>query len=464
MSIYYPQGGLILRATWEDFKSQSAKNLSVTEFNITAKSLYIERNDYSEADKFKATLDYNDFPFDPRCLRSIAVTICIEDRKKNFKSDNSLNKIIPVMDKNIVFIGFADESSIRMDSETKTITFEGRDYTSLFIDQKRINTEPISMSKPIDEIIKDLINEQDATKDIIVVNRTGETLPVPSKLSADYNPTTSVRNVKRKETYWDIMQDIVSHFGFVGFIELDKYVITKPQNIYEKKEIKQFIYGGNIKELNFQRKLGRAKNFNVRVISFNPLEKKTEEALIPKEAITPDFIANNGNKEITIPQLDKDGKKIEPEKTADYISFPVKDVVNKEQLIKIGESVFEEMSRQQIEGSLTTYEMEIPEEIDGNKTRSISFEKIKNGTAIRVYLSSSELGFLNSKSDFNKKLAFLISRGYSHDIAVVFAKSLDRINTAFYTKSVTYELDQDNGFSMKLDFINFIDLDSSLQG
>lgn len=459
MSLYFPQGGIILRVTWEDFGTKNEVLSKTYDLNIQAKSLVVERNDYSEADTFKATIDYKSFPFDPRSIRACAVTICIEDRKKMFNSDNSLHLIEPNED-NIVFIGFADESQIRFDNESRTVTLEGRDYTGLFIDQKRINTEPISMSKPLDEIIKDLINEQEATKAIKIVNRTGEaSLPIPAKLSSDYNPTTSVRNVKRKETYWDIMQDIVSHFGFVGFIELDKYVITKPQNIYEKKEIKQFIYGGNIKELNFQRKLGRAKNFNVKVISFNPLEKKTEEALIPEEALDPNIKAPR----VTIPQLDKDGKKIDPPKDADFITFSVKDVTSKEQLIKIGESIFEEMSRQQIEGSLSTYEMEIPEETTSG-TKPILFSKVRNGTAIRVYFTQEELKEISSNSNFNQKVAFLIRRGYEKDVARALAGSLDRINTAFYTKSVTYELDQDNGFSMKLDFINFIDLDSSLQG
>lgn len=459
MSLYYPQGGIILRVRWEDFGTNNQVLSKYYDLNVQARSLYVERNDYSEADTFRAVIDYKSFPFDPRTIRSCSVTICIEDRKKMFNSDNSLHLIVPNED-NIVFVGFADESKVQFDHETRTVTLEGRDYTALFIDQKRIFVEPIPMSKPIDQIIKDLINEQEATKEIQVINRTGEaTLPIPANLSADYNPTTSVRNTKRKETYWDIMQDIVSHFGFVGFIELDKYIITKPQNIYEKKEIKQFIYGGNLKELSFERKLGRAKDFNVKVVSFNPLDKKVETALLPEEAIDPNIKAPR----VTVAQLDKNGKKIEPQKEADFITFSVKDVTSKEQLIKIGESIFQEMSRQQIEGSLTTFEMEIPEETS-RETKPIKFSKIRNGTAIRVYLSQSELNEISSKSDFNQKLAFLIRRGYATEVARALAGSLDRINTAFYTKSVSYEMDQDNGFTMKLSFINFIDLDSTLKG
>lgn len=460
MSLYYPQGCVILRPRWEDFGTNEAILQEVKDIPVSCRSLTVERNDYSEADTFRATIDYQAFPFDPRCIRACGITICMEDRKKTFNTDNSLNLIEPSA-ANIVFLGFVDESSIQFDDETRTVRIEGRDYTSLFIDQKRVNTDPIPLTKPIDQLIKDLINEQEATREIVVENRTGAPLPALSSLAADFNPVTSVKNVKRKETYWEIMQSIVSRVGLVGFIELDKYVITKPQNVYEKKNIKHFIYGGNIKELNFTRRLGRAKDFNVLVKSFNALEKRVDEAKIPLEATDEQFKSRYGSVEISVPQLDKDGKKIDPPKTADYYTFLVKDVNSKAQLITIGESIFEELSRQQIEGSLTTFEMEVPEE-QGSELSPILFSQIRNGSAIRIFLDQKELEEISSISNKAQKKAFLLRRGYPNPLADAFADSLSRINTVFYVKSVMFEMDMDNGFTMKIEFINFIDLDSRL--
>jgi len=462
MALYYPQGAVILRVTWEDFGSNAEVLQDVKVMPVSCRNLSVERKGYEEADKFSARIDYKAFPFDPRCIRSCGITVCIEDRKKIFNQSNSLSLIEPSED-NIIFQGFADESSMEFDDETRSIVIDGRDFTGLFIDQKRLNTSPIPLSKPIDQIIQDLILEQRATEEIVVENRTGEPLPVLAKLAPDFNPVTSVKNQKRKETYWDIIQDILGRVGLVGFIEIDKFIISKPQNIYEKKEIKQFIYGGNVKNIKFTRKLGRSKNYNVKVSSFNSLDKRVEEAKIPEEATDPNFIQNFGNTVVTVPQLDKDGKKIEPPKTADYMTFLVKDITDKEQLIKIGESVYEEMSRQQIEGTLTTFEMEIPEETD-NGTSPIKFSKLRNGTAIKVFFDQSEIEELRSNASKEEKRNFLIKRGYPIDVASAFAESLDRINTAFYTRSVRFELDQEDGFTMTLDFINFIDLDSNLLG
>jgi hypothetical protein len=447
--------------TWEDFGTKNKTLNEVIDIDVSCKSARIERNDYTEADTVRLTIDYSAFPFDPRCIRACGITVFMEDVKSRFDKNGKPTIIRPndlpieAEASNKVFIGFADESSIKLDSDNKTVELEGRDYTGLFIDIKRLNSDPIPLSKPIDQIIKELIHEQENTKNIEVINRTGETLPTLAKLAPDFNEATSVKNQHRKETYWEIIQDILGRVALIGFIELDKFIINKPQNIYEKKNIKHFIWGKNIKDISFKRKLGRAKDFNVKVVSFNPLEKKVETVLIPKEATHPLV----KGPEVTIPQLDKNGKKIEPPKTADYITFSVKDVTNKEQLIKIGESIFLEMSRQQIEGELSTFEMAVPEE---NKKLPIKFNEMRNGSAIRVFFSSDEMGQLNSNSDEKTKRNFLIKRGYPNNVATAFAKSLDKINTAFYVKSVSFEMDRDNGFSMKINFINFIDLDSSL--
>lgn len=481
MSLYYPQGAITFDVRWEDFGSGDEALDKVDKMQILARSFTVELNDYNEADKFQCTIDYNSFPFDPRCIRALGVQVCLEDRGTIFK-DNSLDLLVP-SEENTIFIGFADESSIQFDDSTQTVDIEGRDFTSLFIDQKRVRTDPVPLTKRVDLIIQDIINEQEATKAIKIELRDIDEnqIPVLSKVAEDFNPTKTVKNQRRKETYWDIIQSILSRTGLVGFIELDKFVITKPQNIYSKKELKQFIWGGNIKDLSFTRKLGRSKNFNVKVVSLNLKDKVIIEAKLPEDApdkvfiyiegvkteITNPFIQEFGSKRITTPQLDKDGKKIEPEKDSDFISFRIPNVTDKDQLIEIGQGIYEEMSRQQIEGSLKTYEMEIPEELERQngsvmETRPVSFNKIRNGSAVHILLSKNEISGVNSASSLVDKVKFLRARGYPEKIAHAFASSLNRINTPFYVKSVTFNLSQEDGFEMDIDFVNFIDIDNAL--
>lgn len=453
MSLYYPQAAVTLRIRWEDYGINDAKLQEYYKLRVLAKSVEVEINDYTEADTFKVELDYKSFPFDPRTIRMCGVTIHMEDM------ENLLNIIEPTKE-NTIFIGFADEDKIKLDEGANTVTLEGRDQTSLLIDSNYLGA-PIPLSQPLDKIIEQLLQAQEATKAIIVDNRTGEELPKFSELGSDLDPNTAVFNPKNKQTYWDIIQNLISRAGLICYIDLDKLVISKPQKIYNRKNAKHFIFGYNIKTLEMQRKLGRNKGFNVKVQSIDFKKKTVVTAKIPLEATD----KNIAGPEVTIPQIDKDGKPIDPPKAANYLTFNVADISDKDALIKIGENIFEELSRQQIEGKIETREMLIPE-LDGENTRGrvtrtkpVKFSSIRVGTPILVTLNNDDLEDIRTISSVEQRNKFLRARGFEPLVAQAFAESMNRFDTLFYTKSVRYNLD-DNGFTMNIDFINFIEINA----
>jgi hypothetical protein len=244
MSIYYPQGALTLRVRWEDFGSKDSKLVDDYTLRILARNITVEITDYTEADTFQAEIDFKSFPFDPRSIRSCGVTIHIEDKGKIFDG-NELDLLEP-SEENIVFIGFADEESISFDDNSRVVKMSGRDYTSLLLDIKRIVPEPLPLTKPVDQIIKMLLNEQKATDKIEIELRGIDSLPTLSELAPDFNETTSAKNPKRNESYWDLIQHLLERAALIGYIELESLVITKPRNLYQRKNIKQFIYGKNL--------------------------------------------------------------------------------------------------------------------------------------------------------------------------------------------------------------------------
>lgn len=439
----------------------------VSQLKILARSLTVEINDYREADTFKAQIDYKSFPFDPRCIRSCKVSIYMEDRKRIF-SGKKLDLLEPSQD-NVVFVGFADEESIIFDETSRTVSIEGRDQTSLFIDQKYLGP-PIALTKPVDDIIRDMVSSQESTKKIEVINNTDGELPILANLAPDLSTTTSVLNGSKNGTYWDMIQEIVERAGLICYIDIDKLIITKPRNLYKKQNVKNFIYGKNLSKLEMKRKLGRHKGFNVLVRSVNVLDKTVIEAKIPFDSKRSDL---GGGKEVTIIQLDKDGKKIEPEKAAPYINFNVSDISNKDKLIEVGESIFEEMSRQQMEGSLSTKEMMIPESPYRNDLKEekyipyasrysipVEFSKIRNGSAIQIFIDQDDLEMVKTLSSIEQKKAYLIRQKFESQVAEALAESLNRTSYVFYVKSVTFKIDNREGFSMDIEFINFIEVEN----
>ena len=210
------------------------------------------------------------------------------------------------------------------------------------------------------------------------------------------------------------------------------------------------------------------KGINIRVLSLNFSQKTVIEARIPKEA-TEEWAKDIGIplKEVTIPQLDAQGKKVEPEKAAPYLTFKVKNVKTKDELIKIGETIYEEVGRQQIEGTLTTKEMRICD-IEHNIFNS---SQMRIGTPIDIDINQGDLKGLPDLQKAGSKGAkkgaikrFLVQQCYDSKIAEAFAEALVNFDTPFFTQEVEFTLDQESGWKMELKFVNFINLPTSLAG
>jgi hypothetical protein len=447
---------MVLRVLWEDFKLKSDASLQkVYTLSIRPRRVSVNINDYTSADTFSVEIDYKHFPFDPRCIRSLGVTIFGQDMKSLYGDDGRITEITPSR-ANTLFQGFADEETIELSSDSRKISFEGRDFTAILIDAP-FGHGKVDITRPLDVIITEFLSELKATAKLTVENRTGETLPIIGKFAPDYSPLAAGKNVDRKDKYWEVIQDLVGRAGLIAFIEIDKLVISKPRNVYGRKSNYEFIYGQNLKSLQYKRKLGRQKDFNIQIKSLNLETKEVLVAKVPEEA-TEQWCKAVGiaREAIKIEKIGPNGEKMAAE-AAPYIGFVVPDIASKDQLIKIAEKTFEEVGRQQIEGSLETKEMVI---LQGAEENPVEFDvtKIRNGTPVKVEIEQGDMDGLRRIKSAAEKEQFLIARGYEPSVAAALAKSLGKFDTVFYTKAVEFSFDAEDGFQMKLDFVNFIEL------
>lgn len=487
MATYYPQASVILRVIWEDFNLKSDAALQeVYTLPILARSVTVNINDYSQADTFNCEIDYKQFPFDPRAIRACGISIAMQDTKTIFNADNSLRVIEPTSE-NTVFQGFVDEESIDFDDTKRTVKLEGRDFTALLIDRKYTGGA-LDLGQSLDTILEGLLAQLKEAASIILDNRIPVDLPTgtaigatltktkisngSTKALAHASPTSTKapklggkRSQNSNETYWDVIQDLVSRAGLIAYIELDKLVLTKPRALYDRNAAKQFVYGRNITDLSFKRQLGRKKNFNVNVRSLNLQTKEVLVAEIPQEA-SDAWASATGipQKRVQIPTVNSDGSKGDP-KDAPVIGFRVPNVNNKAQLIEIGENIYEEIGRQQIEGSFKTKDLETA---SGTRDKPGCFNllKLRNGTPLNIKIDQGDLEGINKLDSVDKKTKFLINRCFDRRVAHVLAQTLSnpRFNTPFYTKSVQFTLDADTGLSIKVDFLNFIETPERLKG
>lgn len=471
MAVYYPQGVILLRLVLEDFIPKSkAKGKKAYEFTAVAKNLTVNLNSYREADTFSCTLDFKNFPFDPRTVRSAGISIFVTDQKQLFKQDNSLNTL-KTKGTGLIFQGFVDTDKISLGEDNQTVNLEGRDFTSLLLDRPYFGP-PVILSKPLSKVIQGLLDELDQTRfdkknneGIEVINLT-DSDPILAEFDSGKAAKQGTSNGRPDRSYWDQIQKIVNEAGLIAYIQLDKLIISSPRVLYSKDAPKIFIYGGNVMNLEFERKLGRQKGINIRVLSLNAEEKKVIEARLPLEA-TKEWAEDIGVKqeEVKIPQLDKDGKPLDNPPAAPYLTFKVKKVKTKKRLIEIGQSIYEEVGRQQIEGTLTTKEMEVCDTVNNPFDSTL----MRVGTPIQVDINQGDLKGLPDLQKSSPKDArkgrikqFLIGQCYNPVIADALAEALVKFDTPFFTQEVEFTLDQESGWQMKINFVNFIELPKSL--
>ena len=483
MKVYYPKAVAQLDVVLYDYGDTSQKN----EFHliVTPVQASVNINAYNLADTFSLSVRFEDLPFDPRLIRSIRATIFILDLKTLRKFTQ---KDLKDNQDKILIVGFADNHTIRLENSERTVSFDGRDYTSLFIDTTFDNanlqdeegkrTRKINLNRPVKSIIEDLISNTPGAESIEVDDRSGKGIQNFAQAVPDYNLVNGRQTsdsqfvyVDQNQTYWDVIVSLCEAAALICYVELDKLVLNSPRILYQgqvqNKKTLQFIYGFNLMSLEFFRNLGRKRKFNLVLRSFNIRSGKRIEVSIPRDAEASWAKDMNIDKAIQmIKELDAQG--VARSRPAPAFAFLFKDKT-KEQLIAIGQKVFEEYVRQQLEGSCETRDMVV------NDSNGVEFDitKIKIGTPVQIEISSEDVrnimrtGPGGDKISDSQRIQYLIRRGYpprtATDLIKAVAVGTGKLRPTFYTREAQYEMGND-GFSCRIGFVNYIQIGEFING
>lgn len=482
MSFWYPQCCITARVQWENHGEESNIILKQAyECSPLVRRAVVSINSYTEADTFEIQLDYKAFPFDPRAIRSVDISIHMENMESLYDELGTANVIEPTED-NVIFKGFADQERMVFDDSTRSITLRGRDYTSLFIDSKVLKPDLINLALPLTTILQMIITSTPGASGtpgkndgITLENRLplNKVIPIPASIVEELSSLGTKHNPKSGQSYWDVIQELVSKMALIAYIEIDKLVLTDPRTLYDPEKAVQFIYGKNIKTFEMQRNMGKQKGFNVIVRSI--IGKKVETVRIPRDAKTlaiagkdveaPKFATGGSPLAIAAAQANPNPAKLqEKPEPAPFISFVLNNVKSRSALIDYGEKVFEEISRQQLEGRLTTMDMLAPTEGQTFKqwgSGKFDVLKIRNGTPIGVFIDHPDINAIQKEKAIPLRVKYLLSRGYDVAIANALATSISKFKTPFYTRAVTFTMDQQQGFMCDIDFINFIETNTN---
>lgn len=478
-------------------------------------SVEIERNGLRTADTATIVFDYSDLPTDARLIRSASVEIVLgivdpadyvrgmsgERRVSVGRSTEveigALFSLIESGSPNATrFVGVVDDWKTTLDETNgDTIEITCRDLSALALDTPMVGTG-IDLTVPLDEGIQAFLRQyptfgpalgRDGIK--VFYGRPGQTGTAPTP--ADTAPRATrprrgrgaraQRQGDQNTNLWDHITDVCVRAGLVPlFYDYDLRIID-PRTFYSPRDVPvRVVYGRNLRHFEVTRRLGGVLVPTIEVRCYDPDIGRTRWARYPvptgAEATASAGIFGQSNP----PQRPTRPNEVSvsgwaPDERIQTII--VQGVTDPETLRRVARSSFEQIGRQEIEGNFQT---DVPRSVSpedrtrgGESARAVAIDAmdllhLTSGDAVEVLitggirapreqlagLTTAQLAALSRAA----REDYLVSIGWERRVAAAFARVADAVafQTVFRTQNVRLEFDQEEGFTLNVDFINFI--------
>ncbi len=438
---------------------------------VVVRSAKLTKNDANHADELSIECDSRDVGLvDPRWLKSCTCNFWL--------GDAGVSGQLVTSDDNHQFTGVCIKvSRVARGDGGFSFMLDFQDYTSFFIAQKPYVTAGIpGWGDTLETAWKKICDHTgfwDVEKQKIVSSvallRDRLFFPVapagrPDNLSVqNANKDTvigkqSVLEQIRKhglpdfsngKDAWSIWVYFVNALGLMTFIQGDQCIVTTTTEHFSSTQTPVMIWGDNIAELE-ENVEANSTHKGVWVVSYDGLNGRVLEAFAPPPHDPQIFIKRA--KATTKTKVDPDDPA-----TGSYEILEYHGIQDQQTLQNLANRVFEEYSRQGLQGSLKSMEMST-EGVDG---RMVDLLKLSAGDLVRVVIDAQSKEMLSSTQSDDAKLSYLVKeRGYSTQVANLIIQnsaSLQILKSDFHVKTLTVNL-SDTEFSIDLAFQNMIDV------
>jgi hypothetical protein len=449
-------------------RTQQEEIADVTKLQIRVQRVRLVSNSHNDADECEIVTSYDDAGIDPRFLRSCEMYLYLGDGDENgdFVAGPS----------NLRFVGIAtDVERIFDEGQGKSVRIRALDYTTLFLSAKQF---PPAGIPDFSQTLKDAwrrvcdhtgyydletgttVSTVQRLRDRIQFVGVDEGITIGRAVGARIRALGKVQ-VKGKPDAWAVWQTAVGSLGLISFIRGDTCIITTATDYYTADDPPQFVYGKNILKLTERRDVNALARKNVCIESFNPLTMQTLESFWP-----PLSMVRRTGKGMKKLGASARGGGVEV-RAQDYEVFdcPVP-TTDPAMLEKFAERVWEERTRQELAGEITTREM-FGDTVSGQVFDLIGLQA---GDRIRVEIDREALTIIQRQTSMTERISALVDQGYSTDMAGFIATNLDSITKLppeFQVHSVATELDcssADGGtYEMRIRYLNRIDVSGASQ-
>ncbi len=487
----------------------------------------INRSNLKDCATCEVKMKWRDVPIDPRVVRSALLIATIgavsaDDWAAGIQGqrraiDGSLLSVVnrtPGQELQFTsssrFVGFADEWSAEFTDDGDTITITGRDVSCLMRDQQLETEHGINLELPIAEGVRELLNRFPMTRGMQVVyglprdpndplNQISEEPlgPVPAASSEKNGPIppnnsrtkagkprrpVRVKKGDERESVYDHITKVLQKLALVPVMRGFTLYLLEPRTLFaDPSRRRKMVWGKNLKTLSFSRRLGGVKCETIEMRSPNPVLGRTLWARYPVFAGQPasGLLGQGGSPQPTKTRQVIVGPTGAVEETI-LVQY-VRGVTDLKLLEKIAHNVFEEIGRQEIEGSISTDEVDSfeslveadlldlqpgdPMEIlvakpnrleqSGSDSGIASINPFANDPPVKSI--SNELQRLSSYSIAQRK-QYLKGLGFSDAAAERLAEIQEqaRLTSIFRIGHVNLKFTVDDGIEIDSDFHNYI--------
>lgn len=449
MPIYRPRCALQLTVPQmgtSKARKVQADDTSTYTIQIDCKKVELVSNDHNHADECRVTVPFRDLGCDVRLLQNACGVLYLGEA-------DDYGRWMPSLD-NARFAGILTRSERFGDSSSGLdVELEFLDYTRLFLLAKPFGSDGIpSFSQDLQEAWKRVVSQTPGAailSDRIEFQGMGQIPKLGTAVSKRFAKLLKVP-VKPRTDAWAVWQQCVGMLGLISYIRLDKCIVTTATNYYTRQDPPRMIWGKNILDI----KEARDEVFRkgICMTSYDPLSRKTIDGFYPPIGDKSIRKKNVAPKRVG----DKNAVLLAEDREFFPSPYPTTD---QKTLENIAHRVYEERSRQELEGNMTTKEMATRTLAGG----PFNLLELAAGDDIRVEFGEDDRELLSAyakTASVDEMAAYLIKIGYSRPMAELMArnaKDLAKLDPTFLVKRVDTTLDTDGEtFELKVNYCNRI--------
>lgn len=426
--IYYPQARLTLALIPYD---SSGLGELITLPDVRPIDLEVVSTPIKSADKFSIKIPEELFPTDPTLFRAVAVAGYMGNTK-------GLDDALVADDDTLMILGHADSVEKNFDDAGSFVSFKGRDYKGLLLDEKWQGRR-VERGRKLSEIVRDVLDSIPAAK------------PLSVKLESDgFDPEVEVVGKGRRGRYYrgstntsvfECLLELALTVGASVTVRADAVIIGRPRTFDENQDAVPFLVTAeNLTKLSVQRRFGVSDLPNIRVTAYDPITNTTVVGQYPPtlremRRATRARSTTTKSKQTTIQSY------------AIRLANPTK-----AKLDAVARRLFDARAQQQVRVSFATRDLTVREHRVQTGRRDDGVEvpvtNIRNGTPVRFLISSETRDVLRAAITEDERRRQLVRLAFHERVAAVLARGWRDIDKTFFVETATHRFSADGGYTL----------------